>query len=389
MSFQYQQDQLTQEIIELTSQFVSIPAQTDLNNEQAIAEAVSSTLSRFGLNPLIIGPQEHPSVICKITKGPGPVIWLESPLDTVPAGDPANWNIESPFLTETVGDRMYGRGVADARLAISLYSVLAREIANDSSFKGTLFLAFDADEQSGGFTGIREIMKQGPKPDGIILGYQGSSEISIGARGILRLWLRIYGQSAHPGSRSRKGTNAISLMAKAITALEQLPLASSTNDYFPFGSQLQPTLIKGGDALNKVPDCCSTFLDIRLLPNMEKSTILAQINNTLSDLTTPQENCTFSLEEVQHYPGFLTSPDSRLVRILKDQVLSIKGEDIPLTASGPTSVGCVLADIAPVINCYGVSSGNVHADNEWILLKDIPDIYQTWYQTVIKFCQPQ
>ncbi len=374
---QYQSDKLIQEIIALTSRLVAIPAQTDLDTEQAIAEFVYSTLSGFGLQPQMIGPVDHPSVICEIKKGPGPVLWFESPLDTVPAGDSANWSIASPFKTEIKGDRMYGRGVADARLGIAMFSILARQIANDSAFTGTLFLAFDADEQSGRFTGIREIIQQGPKPDGIILGYQGSGEISIGARGILRLWLRVYGRSAHPGSRTRKGINAISLMARVIAALEELPLASSQQDFFPFGSQLQPTLIKGGDALNKVPDSCSTFLDIRLLPAMKREQVIRQVSQTVSETVDHIEGCRFSLEEVQYYRGFLTDPESRLVRILQDQLQTTTSTPLPLTASGPTSVGCVLADKAPVINCYGVTSGNVHADDEWILLKDIPEVFNS------------
>ncbi len=214
-------DPLTLEIIKLTSKLVSIPVQTDLNTEQEIAEFTHKWLIANGLPSQIIGPEQHPSVLCLLQKGDGPVLWLESPLDTVPAGDPKNWQTKSPLETEVVKDRMVGRGVADARLAIAMFSILAREIYQDDAFKGTLVLAFDADEQSGRFTGIQQIIQKAPKADGIILGYQGAGEISIGARGILRLWLHIQGKAAHPGSRSRKGINAINLMAQTLSLLSQ------------------------------------------------------------------------------------------------------------------------------------------------------------------------
>ncbi|MGB1270489.1 MAG: M20 family metallopeptidase [Endozoicomonas sp.] len=386
LSFSFSYDSLTEEIIQLTADLTAIPAQTDLDTEQAIANFVHDTLARFGLSPVLIGPEQHPSVLCTLKKGNGPVLWLESPLDTVPAGDPANWKTESPFNAEIHGDRMTGRGVADARLAIALFSVLARQLSQDSQFKGTLVLAFDADEQSGRFTGIREIIRQAPKPDGIILGYQGANEISIGARGIFRLWLKIQGLSAHPGSRSRKGVNAITIMTEALSVLRQTTLSESQEAFFPFGSQLQPTLIKGGDALNKVPDLCAAFLDIRLLPSMNKTCVLKQLNATIASVVDAFPGSHFSLEEVQYYPAFLTPPESRLVQIVHAEAQRATGQTLPLVASGPTSVGCVLAHMAPVINCFGVHSGNVHADNEWILLKDILPVYNTWYRTALNFC---
>ena len=381
-SSQLGNDHLVSEIIDLTSQLVGIPAQTDIDSEKAIAEFTHKWLTTHGLPSQIISPEQHPSILCVVKKGNGPVLWLESPLDTVPAGDPANWQTASPFKTEIVDGRMIGRGVADARLAIAMFSILAREISQDSAFKGTLVLAFDADEQSGRFTGIQQIIQKAPRPDGIILGYQGAGEISIGARGILRLWVHIQGKSAHPGSRSRKGVNAINRMAQVLSALSETSLASHTEPYFPFGSQLQPTLINGGDALNKVPNQCSAFIDIRLLPSMEKTQVLNQIAAIIDDI----HDGHYELEEVQHYRGFLTRPDSRLVQIVQEEAEQACGKQLPLVASGPTSVGCVLADQAPVINCFGVESGNVHADNEWMLPADIPAVYQTWYQTVIRFC---
>ncbi|KEI69378.1 M20 family metallopeptidase [Endozoicomonas elysicola] len=373
---------LIQEIIDLTSQLVGIPAQTDLNSEKNIAGFIHTWLNENGLPSQIIGPEQHPSVLCVLKKGNGAVLWLESPLDTVPAGDPANWRTKSPFRTEIINGRMIGRGVADARLAIAMFSILAREVSQDHTFKGTLVLAFDADEQSGRFTGIKQIIQRAPKADGIILGYQGAGEISIGARGILRLWIHIQGKSAHPGSRSCRGVNAINQMAQVLLALSETALANHTEPHFPFGSQLQPTLIKGGDALNRVPDQCSAFIDVRLLPSMDKAQVINQIAAVIDDI----HDGHYTLEEVQYYPGFLTPPDSQLVQIVQEEAQQAAGKALPLVASGPTSVGCVLADQAPVINCFGVESGNVHADNEWILPDDIPTVYQTWYRTVIRFC---
>lgn len=148
---------------------------------------ISKKLKKLGFNPEIIGPKEHPSVICHTKKrNSSKIIWLESCLDTVPIGNAAAWKYP-PFEGKLVGNKMYGRGVADSKVAIALFCYLAKELAQDQNFNASLFLGFDANEQSGEYSGIRDIIRiKRPKANVCILGYQGINEISIGMRGWLR-----------------------------------------------------------------------------------------------------------------------------------------------------------------------------------------------------------
>ena len=172
----------TEDIIKFTKQLVRIPSQSETDGEKAVAKAVFDKLASFGFKPRIIGSAIHPSVICGIGKGKEKTVWLESCLDTVPAGDKKLWEYP-PFAGKIIGNKMFGRGVADSKIGIALFCYLAKELAGDKNFGGNFFLGFDADEQGGGFTGIKEITKIAPKADVCILGYQGMNEISIGARG--------------------------------------------------------------------------------------------------------------------------------------------------------------------------------------------------------------
>jgi succinyl-diaminopimelate desuccinylase len=134
----------------------------------------------------LIGDPEHPSVICHHQAATATkTIWLQSHLDTVPVGDRAQWQ-HDPFAGTIVGDpcgiceaaRIYGRGVADSKAAIALFIYLAKVLRDSPQFNGSLFLGFDAQEESGNFSGIREILHHAPKVDICILGYQSFDEIA-------------------------------------------------------------------------------------------------------------------------------------------------------------------------------------------------------------------
>lgn len=260
----------TKEIIEFTKELVKTPSQNYIESEEQVAKLVFNKLKEFGFKPEMIGLKEHPSVICSIKKKDSKkTIWLESCLDTVPAGDLTKWE-HPPFKAEIVGDKMYGRGTADSKVAIAIFCYLAKELSEDKKFDGSIFLGFDSDEQTGNFTGVREVLKYAPKSNVCILGYQGINEISIGARGWLRLKITTLGKSAHTGSRTNKGINAIHSMGKVINMIYSLNLGSRTEPFFEFGSSLNVSQINGGIAINIVPDKCEIKLDIRLLPSQKR-----------------------------------------------------------------------------------------------------------------------
>ena len=380
--------QYQKEIIDFTKHLVSTSSQNGIDSEEKVTKLVFQKLTDFGFEPKIIGPKEHPSVICKIEKpNSSKSIWLESCLDTVPAGDISRWEYP-PFEGKIVGNKMFGRGVADSKIGIAIFCYLAKELAKDEDFRGSLFLGFDADEQSGNFTGIREIMKYAPKADVCILGYQGIDEISIGARGWLRLKLLTFGKSAHTGSRSKKGINAIHSMGKAIVAISSLDLGNKTMPFFEFGSSLNISQINGGVAINIVPDECEARIDIRLLPSQSKDEILNKIKAQLEDIKNKDQTFDYSLEILQFEQGYLTNPKNKFVQILQNNAKEILGQDIPLIASGQGSVGNVISKLdIPIINGFGVESDNAHAPNEWINIDTVPLVFEIYKKSLIEYCK--
>lgn len=379
-------EKIIKEIINFTKKLVQTPSQNGIDSEREVAKLIFKKLKSFGFSPKIIGSKEHPSIICFLKKaGAKKTIWLESCLDTVPAGDFLKWKF-SPFLGKILGKRMYGRGAADSKMGISLFSYLAKSLYENPGFQGNVFLGFDADEQGGNFTGIKDISKKAPKADICILGYQGMEEISIGARGNLRFKLLILGKAAHTGSRSKKGVNAIHKMQKTIRALLKLSFLKQKEKFFEYGSSLNVSLIKGGEAVSVVPDKCEAIIDIRTLPSQKSKQVLKEITQELKKIKKKDKNFNFKIEVFQVYNPFLTNPNHSFLKILKKKAKEILKKEIPFSTSGARSVGNLISRKGvAILNGFGCNCGNIHAPNEWVKIEDLPKVFKIYEESLIEF----
>jgi len=374
------------EILKFTQKLIQTPSQNGINSEKNIAKLIFTKLKTFGFQPRIIGPKNHPSVICLIRKPKAKkTIWLESCIDTVSTGDISRWKYH-PFEARIEGNKLYGRGAADSKTGVAIFSYLAKELYNNSFFKANIFLGFDSDEQGGNFTGIKKILKYAPKSEVCILGYQGREEISIGARGWLRLKITTLGKSSHTGSRYNIGINAIHKMEKVIDRLLKISFLKKKEKFFEYGPSLNFSLIKGGIAINIVPDVCEVFVDVRFLPSQKPKVIIKEIINELEKIKKEDKELDFKIDVLQKTEAFLTELKHPFIGLLKKSAENVFKKEIKLTTSGAGSVGNLISSKNNlIINGFGCQFGNVHALNEWVNIEDLPKILKIYKNSLIEF----
>jgi len=110
------QEENVKKIVKFTQELVRILSQNGIDSEKDMANLIFKRFKKIGFVPKVIGEKEHPSVICFLKKpGAKKTIWLESHLDTVPAGNFKRWKFP-PFESKIEGNKMYGRGVADSKI---------------------------------------------------------------------------------------------------------------------------------------------------------------------------------------------------------------------------------------------------------------------------------
>lgn len=374
------------EIIAFIQELIRTPSQNGVDPEYKIAKIVSNRLKKFGFKPILIGEKKRPSLLCYCNKGKGKKLWLDAPLDTVTIGDKSKWKY-SPFSGKIVNRKLYGRGSIDCKAAIGIFTYVAAAIfQGNERIKGQLILSFDSDEQSGNFTGIKNLLNKGVKADACIIGYPRTKEIIIGARGVLRLNITTFGKTAHTGSRSHKGINAIGKMVKVIQGLERLKMKYKKSNLFKFGPNLTVSKICGGRAINVVPDECSIKVDIRLIPSQTKDTVLKDINALLKKFRKNDPTLRVKTEPYLYEAPFQTSQDSKIVKILKQNAEEILGTRIRLTAAGGSGIGNVTGNKGiPTITGFGVNGNNVHSENEYILINSILPVAKIYIKTALDF----
>jgi succinyl-diaminopimelate desuccinylase len=328
------------------------------------------------------------------TRG-GPWTVLNATLDTAGFGDAAAWTFE-PTRAEIDDGWIYGRGSADSKAAVSLFSHLILEFLAQSDFAGRIGVLFDCDEHSGRFGGARAFFDQVdredrlPRPDGVVIGYPGMDRIVNGCRGFLRCALTVHGIAAHSGSSQHRGISAISRAVDLSRQLESLPLPPRT-DAFPLPAQFTVTGIQGGgQSFSQVPDLCEVRLDVRLTPSFSLDTARRTIEETVArlDAASPQAAAT-AFDWYGGWPAYQLPPTHPLVLALREGSHDELGVYLPTAVVGPSNIGNYLASLGvPALCGFGVKEEGIHAANERVALESIEPVYRVYRNALSRLHRP-
>lgn len=274
-----------------------------------------------------------------------------------------------PFQTVRAVDehQLIGPGVADMKggLIVMLYALKAFETTPHAAHLGwDVFI--NADEELGS-------PASGPLLEQMAAQYEAALvfEPAMTAEGGLaknrkgsgKLTLIAKGKAAHAGRAFDEGRNAISHLAEAITHIQAL------NHTRP-GVTINVGLIKGGDALNVVPDTAVVKLDVRISDPTDETWILERLSNIISKTT--QEGLTLSLHADFGRP---VKRVNQATEALFQRIQHI-GQSLGLNLTWQDSGGCcdgnnLAVHGLPVIDTLGVRGGRIHSSSEFIRLNSL------------------
>lgn len=265
-----------------------------LDGEATLAAAIERIAQGWGLHTRrypVDDRRFNLLVACEVSAS-AEWLLLESHLDTV--------GVEGmtvpPFTLTCTDERLSGRGACDTKgsgaamlWALGNYAFAAHRPRNAA----VLFTVDEEAGMSGAQAFARTELREFKRLRGIVVGEPTRLRPIVAHNGALRWRSITRGVAAH-SSDPRKGRSAIAEMLRVVAALEEkfVPLA---NRDFPLTGRAAASInvIRGGSAVNVIPDYCEIHVDRRLVPGETAPDVLSQRDCALAGL--PVEHDSFYL----------------------------------------------------------------------------------------------
>lgn len=286
--------------------------------------------------------------------------WLlfESHLDTVGV----EGMTVAPFRLTTAGDRLHGRGACDTKGTGAAMLWALQAYAREPGRTRNAGVIFSVDEEAG-MAGAQAFaadeLREFSNLRGIIVGEPTRLRPVIAHNGALRWRSITRGVAAHSSDPAR-GRSAITSMLPVIAALEEkfIPLARQTH---PLTGKAAASInvIRGGTAVNIIPDFCEISCDRRLVPGETVAQVLAERSAALAGL---------SVEHVGQYLAPPLSPEkSTALHAWLQPALAAQGLD-PVAIGAPyaTNASHYAAAGAAVLVLGPGDIAQAHTKDEWL-----------------------
>jgi succinyl-diaminopimelate desuccinylase len=386
---------MKQRITEVLRHLIATPSQASIDDLTKVTHGTSTWLTENKLSHQLLGTTTKPQalVIGPPTDATDEVFLLNACLDTAPVGDPAQWT-HSPFGAEEHDGWLYGRGSADSKAAVAIFSDIARDIPliarkAMAGRRRRVTLVFDCDEHSGRFGGIKAYTRKFGFPAYCAIGYPGPRHLVVGSRGFYRTVVTLRGALGHSGAGTVPAELATAKLQRLLAGLENIQNEGGPrSEEFLLGPRASVTWIRtGARTYALTPSKIECGLDIRLTPTFDRPAAEAFIQRLLADIARDigdAHSCT--LGPVTCWPAFRTPDDALLPRLLKSSALQVLGQAPEFSVSGPSNIGNYLAQHGTqVVAGFGVEYRRIHGPDECVKLDSIPGIRNSYALAVQRF----
>ncbi|RQS44534.1 acetylornithine deacetylase [Burkholderia sp. Bp8990] len=346
----------------------------------AMVEFIRDYLAGYGIDSELFYNNERSKANLFATIGPrdrGGIL-LSGHTDVVPADGQA-WTVE-PFEMSERDGRLYGRGTADMKGFLA--SVLAAvPMFVERRLTLPIHLGFSYDEEIG-CLGVRpmltELATRPHRPVLCVIGEPTELKPVLGHKGKLAMRCHVKGAACH-SAYAPYGVNAIQYAARLINRLEEIGdrLAQPEHHderFDPPFSTVQTGVIRGGKALNIVPEACEFDFEVRTLPGFDADQVIDELQAYAQEHLTPKmravsADCDIRMQPLSAYPGLATPDDGDAARLLA--ILS--GSSAFGTVAFGTEGGLFGAAGIPTVVCGPGSMDQGHKPDEFVTVEQLRD----------------
>lgn len=373
--------QAMSELIALPS-ISSSQASWDQSNQKVI-NLLASWFESLGFGITI---QAVPSVegkfnlLAKLGTGDGGLL-LAGHSDTVPF-DENRWQSD-PLKISDRDNRLYGLGSCDMKGFFAFILQACKQLEQEK-IKKPLYVLATADEETT-MAGARFFAKsEHIKPDVAIIGEPTNLVPVVMHKGHMSHKITIKGQAGH-SSQPDNGVNAIEIMYQVIGQLYQLKEKLVKNYRNEAFNVQTPTLnlgaIHGGDNANRICGHCELDIDMRSLPGMKDTELVAWLADVLSPIAIQYPSRLTITELDPSSPSFKENSDSELV-LTSEKLSGHKCCAVNYATEAPfiQQLGCQTIVMGPG------SIDQAHQPNEFLAHSEIVKTEQLLAKLIQHYC---
>jgi succinyl-diaminopimelate desuccinylase len=321
------------------------------------------------------------NVIARVpSSGQRPGLLFVCHLDVVgPGEDP--WT-HPAFAGEEIDGRIYGRGAVDMKGGTAaIAAAIGEVVASGVELQGDIVFAATAGEEtdSAGIERFAANLSEMARPAGVIIPEPTDFAVITAHRGLFWLEITTKGRAVH-SSMPHRGVNAILSMRRVLEELEGYEV-----DFAPHPDlgkcSVSVNTIRGGEALNIVPDRCSIGVDIRTLPGQDCDAIRYDIERMLARLKAEVPQFEATLSVIRSVGAMETDSNDDFVQSFCSAV------DVDLTnAVGFTTDAPHLVPLGAPIVIYGPGQPKqCHQVDEHISVADLERGRDYFKQVLLRF----
>lgn len=301
---------------------------------------------------------------------------LSGHTDVVPVAG-QTWDSD-PFQLRDHDDLLYARGTCDMKGFIAVALAKVPEMVK-RPLKAPVHFALSYDEELGclGAHDLAEHVAAVPvKPKLCIVGEPTGMKAITGHKGICDFECVAHGKEAH-SSLAPYAVNAVESAAELITYIKSVARRMANEG--PFNRQFDPPfttlqvgLIKGGTAMNIVPNRCEFSFEIRNVPEVDADALADEIRAYAFKVIEPRmkdidPTCGFEIKNWARVPAFDIANDHAAV----DLVLSLSGANATEKVSFATEAGIFHNKGIPTVVCGPGFIAQAHKPNEFVAKEQI------------------
>ena len=283
-------------------------------------------------------------------------------------------HMDTVFAPGTAADRPFtisenralGPGVSDMKGGL-LTVLYAMETMQSSGLADRLSIgiAFNSDEEIGSVESRPWLEAQARESRRVFLfePCRPGRKVVLQRKGGADFRITAQGRSSHAGADPEKGANAVIELAHQMLAAQALADPDQ-------GTTVNPTVCRGGEKVNVIPDLAEAFVDVRIQTRAEALRVEAALKKLSERVQTPGVQVTVAGSIVR----FPMEPSTDTLLLWKQlQAAAAKlGLDIGWVSTGGVSDGNWTAAVGtPTIDGMGTVGANAHSPEEYIELDSI------------------